>query len=217
MIATDMGTVGDVVNGTDGHGPTQGAGPSRRQALRAVGGGAALLWAAPSILSMPPVAAAAGSASGPIVGGDGVVGDLVAGDSLRPESVAYSSNDHFFVLAENALVLDEPQITDSGDTLPAGVPLQAYLIHFSPAWGRGIRVSGTVDFARPIAGWDSSDAGLLRGDPTWAVPGVFYGTTRRTLERKDVLVIDRSAGFVDVARLRAMSTYIDQTRVFVQI
>ena len=189
---------------------------SRRAALGKLAATTTAAWAAPEVLATERVAAAVGSAAELEVTGDAVIGTLLSGQSLRPESVTYSSNTNFFVFEEKTDVLLAGQATDSGLALPIGVSITSYLIHYSPASGNAT-LSGTVSFPGVIVGWDWQDATLVAGDPRWAVDGVNYGTTRRRMEfpGNDDFAVDAANCFVDLVSLFAASQFNDQLRVYI--
>lgn len=171
-------------------------------------------WTAPVVLSLDRVAAAVGSASGPTVSGAATLGSLVAGQSLRPNGLDWSSNSRFYVFEEQCATLTSPQTTDSGAVLPTGIEIVSYLVHYSPSSGT-VTLSGGVNFSGTIVGYDWQDATLAAGDTQWAVPGVNYGTTRRRMEWPGNDSITFTLPGSVALTLFASSSYVDQIRIYV--
>ncbi len=187
---------------------------SRRRAVAAFAATTAAVWTAPSVLSLDRVAAAAGSNAAPTVSGDAMLGTLAAGESLRPESVQYSSNTNFYVFDEQSTTLTSPQTTDSGDVLPVGTVICSHLIHWSPASGT-TGVVGNVSFSGTIVGYDWTDGTLAATDAQWGIPGVNYGVGLRRMEwpgNDDVIFTLPNSVFLD---MRANAAFVDQIRIYV--
>jgi len=184
--------------------------------LTAMSATAAGVWIAPSIVGLDQVAAATGSAAAPTLTGDALPGTLSSGDSLRPGANPWSANNRFYVFQECSLTLTAGQTTQSGMTLPTGVEITSYLVHYSRNGGTGT-VDGTVSFPGTIVGYDWSDAALVGSDADWAVPGVNYGTTLRRMEwpGNDDLTFTLP-NFLDI-EMYAGAGFVDQIRVYVVV
>ncbi len=193
---------------------------SRRRVISAFAATTATAWVTPSVIGFDAVAAAVGSTVvAPTVTGDAIVATLASGESLRPESVQYSSNSDFWVFQECSATLATAETVQSGDTLPAGVEITSYLVHWSPASGSA-NVAGTVTFPGTILGYDWGESELLGGDAQWGVPGVLYGSGLRKMEWNGTGTNDNLTftlpNFLDI-RMRASSPFVDQIRVFVEV
>lgn len=193
---------------------TEKANLSRRHVVSAFAATTTATWVAPSVLRLDRVAAAVGSEDPPTVTGAAVLGTLAAGESLRPESVQYSSNTQFFVFDEQSTTLTSPQTTDSGMVLPTGVEICSHLIHWSPATGT-TNLTGTVNFSGTIVGYDWQDATLAATDAQWAIPGVNYGVGRRRMEfpGNDQLVFTLPGTLA--ITMAANAAFVDQIRIYV--
>ena len=189
---------------------------SRRRVVSTFAATSVGAWVAPSVLSLDSVAAAVGSspAPTPTVTGDATIGTLMAGQSLRPDGVTWSSNSQFYVFTEQVVTLTSPQTTDSGMTLPTGVQLVSFLIHYSPASGVAT-LNGSVVLPGSIVGYDWKDPTLAAQDATWGVPGVNYGVGRRAMEwpGNDTITFTLP-GSVSLS-MYASASFVDQIRIYV--
>ena len=177
-------------------------------------GGVGVFWAAPSVLSLNPVAAATGSPP-IVVTGEITEASLSAGDDLDSGG-DWVSDSTAYLFAENCRILTTAETTDSGDTLPTGTLICAYLVHFAPIATSTQFADATVTFSGPILGYDSTNAGLAGSDVDWGVMSVLYPSSNaaRRMESGDQLTFDYANCFVDM-RLQARATGIDQMRVYV--
>jgi hypothetical protein len=187
---------------------------SRRRVVSAFAATSATAWIAPSVLTVDRVAAAVGSSAQPALSGAATAGTLLAGQSLRPSSITWSSNSQFFVFEEQCVTLTSTQNTDSGMVLPTGVQITSHLIHFSPTSGSRT-LAGSVNFSGTIIGYDWQDATLAAGDAQWGVPGVNYGVGRRRMEwpGNDTITFTLP-GSVSLS-MRAGAAFVDQIRIYV--
>jgi len=184
---------------------------SRRRLIKKSAAGAAVVWAAPSVTTWDAVAAAAGS---PISGitGQITLATLSPGESLLGSSNQYSSNQTGFLFAENCVTLPSSRTTDSGGTIPAGTPVQAYLFHFSRQGGTG-SISGSFQLPGTIIGWDFTNGGLLNSDNPFAIGGVTYGSGRQ-FEANDTITVNTTTGQVTI-NSATISQFVDQARFYV--
>ena len=195
---------------------TGSTGLTRRRAVAGLAAGSAIAWTTPSVLGLDAVSAATGSVATPATRGDAVFGVLQSGQSLRPTATTWSSNSNFYVFAESRQTLASAQGTDSGMTLPTGVEICAFLIHFSPASGSTTLVGG-VNFPGTIVGYDYTDNTLAATDTAWGVNGVTYGVGRRRLELPGNDTLSVTAPATMDMTLFADWRYVDQIRVYVTV
>lgn len=189
---------------------------SRRRVVTGVAAATAV-WVAPSIVGLDRVAAASPSAGAPSLTGDAVFGILTSGESLRPQGTMYSSDTEFFVFAEACNTLTSGQPTDAGTTLPTGVLVSSYLIHFSPAT-TSLTLAGAVTLPGTIVGYDFSDASLAATDAQWGVSGINYGVGRRRMEIPPENVVNDTvtfSGSTVTLTMFASQNFVDQIRVYV--
>ncbi|QDT67085.1 FecR domain-containing protein [Calycomorphotria hydatis] len=133
----------------------------------------------------------------------------------------HKTEEHVLIIAERSNVtLDQPLTITTREgqrTIPAGVPLDSYLIHYDATGQTSPRARGAVTFDGEILAVIDQSAALVETDPVFGLENREWSVDeQRGFEPDDTIQISAGRDGVSLHPIVSGANYYDQCRILVQ-